>query len=475
MNVIVNGAGIGGLVTSILLGADGHDVTLLERDAAPVPDPEEAWEGWSRRGVNQFRLPHFFLPRFLSIVRAEFPELETELEKAGMLRLNIIDIIPEQMTGGRRPEDDEFDVITGRRSVYEAVVAAFAECAKGVTVRRGTAVAGLETGPSAGSGPRHVSGVRTESGELLAADLVVDTTGRRSPLPRWLSEIGAEPPHEELEDCGFTYYGRHFRSDDGSTPGIIAPINGAYGSVNILTLPSDNGTWSVVLVTSSRDTALRKVRDAKIWTDVLRSFPLVAHWLDGTPLEDEVVTMSKIEDRHRRFSGSDGEPVATGVVSVADSWACTNPSLGRGASMGALHALALRDVLRSSESSDPLALARAFNRGTEEVVEPWYRSTLAFDRHRLNAVHAAIDGGEYDPTGDASWTLGNALNLAAANDPDCLRALFSVIGLLRTPEELFADEGFTAKVLSLGGEADGDDGSDGLGPDRVQLLEMVSA
>jgi 2-polyprenyl-6-methoxyphenol hydroxylase-like FAD-dependent oxidoreductase len=469
MKVIVNGAGIGGLVTSILLGSDGHEVTLLERDPAPVPEPEEAWEDWSRRGVNQFRLPHFFLPRFLSIVRAEFPELETRLEKAGMLRLNIIDVLPEQMSGGRRPEDDRFDSITGRRSVYESVVAAFAEETKGVSVRRGAAVAGLETGSAAGSGGTHVTGVRTESGEKLEADLVVDTTGRRSPLPRWLGESRAEPPVEELEDCGFAYYGRHFRSDDGSTPAIIAPLNAEYGSVNILTLPADNGTWSVVFVTSARDTALRKVRDVAVWTDVLRSFPLSAHWLDGTPLDDDVVTMSKIEDRHRKFSGADGEPLATGIVAVADSWACTNPSLGRGASMAALHATALRDVLRAPESSDP--------RATNEVVEPWYRSTLAFDRHRLNAVHAVIDGQAHEPEGDRSVTMGNALGVAATKDPDCARAMFSVIGLLRTPEELFSDDGFAEKVLGLGGEAtEGDDGigSEGLGPDRSQLLEMVS-
>jgi len=474
MNVIVNGAGIGGLMSAILLGADGHQVTVLERDPAPTPDPDEAWDGWERRGVNQFRLPHFFLPRFLAIVRSECPGLEDELDKAGMLHLNLIDIVPAEMTGGRRQGDEEFDLITGRRSIYESVVAAFAQSMDRVTVRRGCAVAGLETGPSAAAGVPHVTGVRTESGERFEADLVVDATGRRSPLPRWLADVSADGPDEELEDCGFTYYGRHFRSDDGSTPGIIAPLNSAYGSVNILTLPADNGTWSVVLVTSARDFALRRFRDVDVWTDVIRAFPLVAHWLDGTALEENVTTMSKIEDRHRRYAASDGEPVATGVVAVADSWACTNPSLGRGASMGALHSLALRDVLRSGDSSDPAELVRGFNRVTDEVVEPWYRSTLAFDRHRLNEVQAVIDGRTYRPEGDAMWTLGNALNEAAGKDPDCLRALFAGVGLLRNPEDRFSDETFAGKVLELGGEAANGQGADGMGPDRRQLLEIVA-
>ena len=48
----------------------------------------------------------------------------------------------------------------------------------------------------------------------------------------------------------------------------------------------------------------------------------------------------------------EGRPVATGLVAVGDSWACTNPSIGRGASIGLLHAVALRDVLRETRPSE---------------------------------------------------------------------------------------------------------------------------
>src|SRR5579864_8030917 len=68
MDIVVTGAGIGGLTTALLLAADGHEVTVLERDPARVPDPERAWDDWIRRGVNQFKLPHFFAPRFRSIL-----------------------------------------------------------------------------------------------------------------------------------------------------------------------------------------------------------------------------------------------------------------------------------------------------------------------------------------------------------------------------------------------------------------------
>ena len=148
-------------------------------------------------------------------------------------------------------------------------------------------------------------------------------------------------------------------------------------------------------MTSSKDTALRPLREADRWEAVVRGLPLVAHWLDGTPIDDGVQVMARLEDRYRGFV-VDGKPVATGVVAVADSWACSNPANGRGASIGMLHALTLRDQLRAVDLDDPAAFAEAFHAATAETVEPWYRATLTSDRHRLGEIEAGIRGAAYD-------------------------------------------------------------------------------
>ena len=458
-----------GLLAATVLADDGHEVLVLERDAAVAPGAAEAWERWARRGVNQFRLLHYLQPRYRQEVDRALPRLMTALEAAGALRLNVIEGVPAEMTGGLRPGDDDFTAVTARRPVAEAVVAAVAEATDGVTVRRGVEVTGLTTAAAARGVPR-VTGVVMGEGETIPADLVVDATGRRSPLPAWLEAAGARRPDEEVEDSGFVYYGRHFRSSDGTHPAVIGPFLQSYGSVSVLTLPADNGTWGVGITASASDRALRAVKDVDRWNAVIGALPLAAHWIDGEPLEDAVQVMAKIEDRHRRYV-VDGAPVATGVVAVADSWACTNPSLGRGISLGMMHVLALRDVLRAEGLDDPLGFVCAFDDATMATVEPWYRATLAFDRHRLADIDAQVRGETYQ-TDDPMWDMTQALQRAATADADCFRAFLSIVGVLATPDEVFGRPGIMEKVIELG---QGWRDEPVFGPTRPELLSLLSA
>jgi 2-polyprenyl-6-methoxyphenol hydroxylase-like FAD-dependent oxidoreductase len=468
--IVIVGAGVVGLGAALLLSGDGHEVTVLERDAEPPPvGAEEIWGGWQRKGVNQFRLPHFFLARYRGLLDSELPEVKNALAAAGAVRLNPVLDAPESVRGAARAEDSAFECISGRRCVVEAAVASVARRAPHLEMRRGTAVAGLVTGPSAHDGVPHVAGVRLDTGAEIAADLVVDMTGRRSALPGWLEAIGARRPRDELDDCGFIYYGRHFRSATGDIPPALGPFLMHLGTVTALTLPADNGTWSVTLVTSAKDKALRLLRDAPIWERVARSLPLVAHWLDGEPIDDRVNAMAGIEDRHRDLM-VDGEPVATGVVAAGDAWACSNPTVGKGASIGMLQAMVLRDTIAAAGLDDPWEFACRFHYATAELVEPWYRDTLINDRHRLAEIDALVAGGEYRPR-DPGWEVSQALAAAAVKDPDCLRAFVTVAMVLSRPADVLAGPGLVDKVKVLGG---GWRDEPVPAPSRAELLSIVA-
>jgi flavin-dependent dehydrogenase len=338
-----------------------------------------------------------------------------------------------------------------------------------VLIRRGVAVKGLSANGD-GSGIPHVNGVVTDQDATITADLVVDACGRRSALPAWLEAIGAGQPIEERDDSGFVYYGRHFQSSDGSVPPGRNRILTHYDSLSILTLPADNGTWGVGLVTSAKDKALRSLRDTATWERALAQYPLSAQWMDGKPISDGVAVMAAIEDRYRSYV-VDGDPVATGVVAVGDAWSCTNPSLGRGTSIGILHAKALRDVLRDVDPGDHERFVQRFDEVTRNEVEPWYRRTVAFDRHRLAEIEADIAGHQYE-TDDPAWQIAKAWGVASGVDSEVYRSFVPVLALLSTPEDELATPGLLERIIAA---------SAGLpqypdpGPDRAALLQAIAA
>src|SRR5690348_8584354 len=124
--ILVLGAGLTGLSTAMLLARDGHQVTVLERDAAEPPEAGQAWETWERRGVNQFRLPHVMLPRWRELMERELPEVLDEVLGAGGPRLNLLAMLPEARRGPLRAGDERFETVTARRPVLEAAMAAVA-------------------------------------------------------------------------------------------------------------------------------------------------------------------------------------------------------------------------------------------------------------------------------------------------------------------------------------------------------------
>jgi 2-polyprenyl-6-methoxyphenol hydroxylase-like FAD-dependent oxidoreductase len=467
--IVVLGGGVCGLAAGMMLCRDGHEVTVLERDPDPVPSsPDEAWERWSRDGVSQFRLAHYMTPRGRIVLEETLPDVLTALVAAGAAAFDPVPMMPPPITDRTpRDGDDRFRTVTARRPVFEQVLAEAADAEPGLEIRRGVSVADVVVG--ARNGTPHVAGVRTDSGEQLDADLIIDATGRRSPLPRWLEAAGTRPVHEHSEDSGFIYYSRYFRAASAGIPEYRAPLLMPIGTFSLLTLPSDNDTWSVTVYTSAGDRPLKRLHEIGPWTAVVRACPLHAHWLEGEPISD-MVAMGGILDRYRRLI-VDGKPVATGVALLGDSWSCTNPSLGRGMSLGLLHAQRLAETVRA-HPDDPNDFAEAWDAVTEADLMPWYRETVEEDRARLNEIEALRHGLQAPPEpGSMPWLQG-ALLAAASQDADAFRAFLANRCCLSLNREIFDDTAFMERVFEL---AQGTERPPLAGPDRDQLLALLDA
>ena len=446
--IIVLGGGIVGLSMAIMLRHDGHDVTVLERDREPPPTSvDDAWASWDRRGVGQFRQPHYLLPAGRLLLEHELPEVATALYDDGGTPFEVLQLLPPTVADRTsRPGDERLFSVAARRPVLEHAVAGVA--GRLLDVRRGVSVSGVLTGAATTSGAPHVTGVRLTSGEAIPADLVIDAMGRNSPTPDWLERIGARRPLEEAEDQGFIYYSRYFRTRTGKAPEFRASLLTHLEAFSILALPADADGWSLTVYILAGDQALKKLRDLDRWTALLAACPLHAHLLDGTPLTD-LVSLGGILDRRRRFV-LDGVPVVTGLVAVGDAWACTNPSLGRGITMGLMHAAVTREVVRSN-LDDPLALARVHDDMTERHLTPWYRNTVELDRVRRARLAAAAEAQPFPEPNDAGARIRAALPIAAQFDADVYRAFVEMTSLLALPSEVMARPGLVDRVLELAG------------------------
>jgi 2-polyprenyl-6-methoxyphenol hydroxylase-like FAD-dependent oxidoreductase len=465
--IIVLGGGVCGLAAGMLLRRDGHEVTLLERDREPVPcSPHEAWEHWTRDGVTQFRQPHYLQSRGRIVLAEELPEVLAAIEAAGGLRFDPLLLMPPSITDRTPRDGDEcFETITARRPVLEQVLGRAADAEPGLEILRGVCARGLVVRPY--NGTPHVGGVRTDSGEEIHADLVVDALGRRSQLPRWLEEAGTRPVHEEVEHSGFIYYTRYFRSRNGSMPQFRAPLLTAVGTFSLLTLPCDNETWSVTIFISAGDAPLKRLRDPDLWTAVVGACPFHQQWLDGEPISG-VLAMGGVIDRYRRFA-VDNQPVATGIAAVGDASACTNPTNGRGMSLGLMHVQRLRDAVRG-HLDHPAEFAEAWDAVTEHELVPWYRENVEEDRARIAEIEALRNGLGHRSAGTPSAVLRRALLAAVGRDPDVFRAFLASRCCLTLLRETLADPQFVEHILELA--------SDGplpppAGPDRAQLLELL--
>lgn len=464
------GGGICGLGAALLLARDGHDVTVVEKDEDLVPGSiDDCWDSWSRKGVAQFRQPHNFMPGMRLMLENELPEVQNAMVDAGAARFDMVYPLPTWLRhSAPQSIDDKLWSHAIRRPTAEWV---FLQCVlqeTSIRWRQGVSVTGLTTGTSAQVGIPHVNGVRTSDGDEIEADLVIDCSGRGSRGPSWLTDIGARIPRESAVAGHFTYVTRFF---EGPDPERSAPVLSELGSLGILCLPGERQTWSTTLFVSSNDPLTRLLRRESAYMRVVRAHPLHAHWVDGKPISD-VSVMGGVVDRYRRLATEDG-PVVTGFVAIADAWACTNPSAGRGMTVGMLHAQRLRDVLRCFPD-DPWNLAREFDEITERDLRPWYDAQVASDGLRFAAMEAARTG-HRPPTPSDPLTRDIALlRKGMLASGDLFRLGLEYLATLATAQEIMNRPGVRARLQEAVAQLAKDPPPAMPAPSREQLLELAS-
>ena len=426
MNIVVVGAGAGGLAAALTLSREGHQVTVLERDTTEVPALFEDAFAWDRKGAPQFHHSHIFLPRLRNTLRDRYPDVLKALADHGVPEASLA---PLMGIDPETPEAADLVALPCRRTTYEWVLREVVTADDSVGFRTAT-VTGVTVDPTGSDRPR-VTGVSVKDGAPVAADLVVVSTGRRGDVPGWLADVGIEVQEESTESPA-TYATRFYRLRDGAEPRAGGYRLGRYDGIGFGIFPADNNTHSVSLFVRPDDTARRRrVLDAERFDEACTAVPEVAPYVDPEAVEaiTPVNPMAGLINRLRTYTDGGGDPLVTGFVALGDAYQVTNPTYGRGCSLAMMQAVHLADAI-SGHADDLLAVGRAYEAAAASEIRPWYYLSVLADQ-----VSAAQDRG-----GDL--TIGS--NVAPrAGDPETQLAFARVFSLLDPPDELYRNPKLT--------------------------------
>ncbi|WP_051334743.1 FAD-dependent monooxygenase [Bradyrhizobium sp. Ai1a-2] len=188
---VVIGAGMSGLAAAGALADHFERVIVLERDRLPS-------QAVPRTGTPQSRHLHVLLPGGQRALTDLFPHFERDLTNAGSVPLRMARDIRMEIPGlgPLPPRDFGWFIHCASRPLIELVTRRQVERIANVTIRPECRVLEITTVPDG----TMVTGVAYEDAdgrrEILAADLVVDASGRAAPTLGLLRSSGQPAPDE---------------------------------------------------------------------------------------------------------------------------------------------------------------------------------------------------------------------------------------------------------------------------------------
>jgi 2-polyprenyl-6-methoxyphenol hydroxylase-like FAD-dependent oxidoreductase len=296
-----------------------------------------------------------------------------------------------------------------------------------------------------------VTGVRYENGngesETLAADLVVDASGRGALTLALLQSIGRPLPDETTIGIDLGYATCVFAiPDDASTDwkGVMTFGQAPQNSRGGLMLPLEGNRWMATIGGRHGDLPPGDADGFLNYAQALRT-PTIYNAISHAKRLDGVARYGFPESVRRHFERLDVFP--RGLLPIADAICRFNPVYGQGMSVAALEACLLQRLLeRLGEDSDPIAgLAPTFFAEVQTLIEtPWSVATLDFVFPDTRGQRPA----EFE----ATLKFGIALTRLAAEDPAIHQLTVEVQHLLR-PRSVYRDPALMQRVLAKMAEA----------------------
>jgi len=421
---IVIGAGMAGLAAAGAVADYFERVIVLERDRLPN-------QAVPRLGVPQSRHLHALIPGGQRALADLFPHFEQDLADASAVPLRMAGDIRAEIPGlGPLPSRDFGWLLYGAsRPLIELTTRRQAESLANLTIRSRYRVLELTATPDGSM----VTGVRCESADgqqqVLAADLVIDASGRGAPTLALLRWSGQPEPDEIVIGVDLHYTTATFViPQDASTDwkGIATHPHAPERSRGGYMLPIEGGHW-VLTLTGRRGEQPPAEPDG--FMDYARRLETqtIYNAIKHAERQGSFERYANPASIWRRFDRLNSFP--DGLVLIGDSICRFNPVYGHGMSVAAQEARLLSQLLKErATKADPLAgLARRFFSESLPLIEaPWNMSAVP------DLVYPETRG-ERPADFESRLKYDGALLRTAMHDAAIHRLLSEVQQLLKPP------------------------------------------
>lgn len=444
-HALVIGGSLAGLLAARVLTDYFDWVTVVERDRFPdQPAP--------RQGVPQSKHVHLLLTRGQRILEELFPGLEAELMVAGA---PTIDWIADWSMLGVWGWEPRFpSKLIGRtcsRNLLEWLIRRRLADKNNLEFLEETQVTQLLTD----SNKSRVTGVRlhsrkeaekakTSSSGELAAELVVDASGRNSSMPKWLASLGYQPPCETVVDSFMGYASRWYQlkeSREIDWRGLTVMYKPPDMPRGGILYPVEGNRCVVTLAGVCRDYPPTDEVGFLEFARTLRSPILYEVLLEAQPISP-IYGYRGTENRLRHYKNL--SKLLEGLVVMGDAVCAFNPVYGQGMTVAALGALTLDECLHQqlkNSNSSLMGLTQRFQKRLAGVYStPWVMATG--EDFRWNTT----TGGQPDTMTRFMQRYVDQVLRLSVDRPKVYETFEEVVHMLKSPKALFSPS-ILAQVL----------------------------
>jgi 2-polyprenyl-6-methoxyphenol hydroxylase-like FAD-dependent oxidoreductase len=342
-------------------------VTLFERDHYPS-------QPLARAGVPQARHLHALLMRGHRILEELFPGITQDARAAGAELLDVAEDFAWRTPPGWGVRfSSGIEMLAASRPLIDAVVHRRLAALSNVDIVEGCVGIGLgagQPGRLSGAWIRHFN---TLTQEFIAADLVVDASGRMSRAPEWLKILGYEPPAESIVDANLGYASRLYRrrpEQERRWRAVFIQAAPPEQPRAGIAFPVEGDQWIVTMCGGGGDHA--PTTEAG-YLDFARSLPSgeVYNLIRSAEPLSPIVGYRRTENLWRHYERLKAFP--DGFVIIGDAACAFNPVYGQGMTTAALAAMKLDDCLRTDHSA---GFSLRFQKQLAQVIAtPWALAT----------------------------------------------------------------------------------------------------